>query len=143
MFTADSLTSPLRPVTFVASSHFTSGSGRRACPRVPVLCSLHILHSFNHNLRDRRNNLTLICVIGRECHQHKLRTIRQLKIRSVVARSAGPAGLRPQPRSRNSLKRNSGEAVTLIVCVLAAPGIVALPPNHTLRYPPRACHSLL
>src|SRR6185295_3899454 len=76
---------------------------------------------------------TLVRVIGSESHQNKLRTVRQLEVGSVVSRCTRPTGLRPQAHSLNSGERNSGEAMALIVIVLARPGIIALQKFHHLR----------
>ena len=64
-------------------------------------------------------------MIGRKRHQHKLRAVRQFNIGGIMPGGAGPPRLRPQARAFDSLQRDPGKAMRLIIEVFARTGIVA------------------
>src|SRR6476469_8489524 len=95
--------------------------------------SLDRSNPVEHDLRDGWNNLAVVGVVGGEGYQHKLRAVRQFDISRIVARRAGPSGLRPKPGAGHSLQSDTGKAVALIVVVFRGAAEIALQQLHHLR----------
>src|SRR6266566_4048546 len=65
---------------------------RWARPPPALFASLHIFDSIDHQPGNSRNDLALVRMLGSKGDEHKLRTIRQLKICGIVSGGTRPAG---------------------------------------------------
>jgi len=77
---------------FAGSYKYFAATEPRLIRSLP-LAVLTLLHSIDHDLRHRGNDLPIVCMIGRERHQHELRAVRQFNVCGIVTRRARPTSL--------------------------------------------------
>src|ERR1051325_12069129 len=78
-------------------------------------------------------------MISRERGEDKLAAVRHFNIGNVVSRGAGPARFGPESKTFATLKRDAGEAVSLIVIVATCARIIAFQKLHHRRGARRVC----